>query len=71
MVQTAAEARHRNPPPRFPSEKRKSEAASGSESSDQEQALSSDDEAEEQRVEVYTVPFAIFCKPTTPCMYAS
>ena len=58
MVPSAPEARYRNPPPRFASEQKKSNAASELESSDGEQAQSSDEEDEDRCVRVYQV-FAV------------
>ena len=55
MVQSAPEARYRNPPPRFTSEQKKSNAASELESSDEEKTLSSDEEDEDQCDKVYQV----------------
>lgn len=55
MVQAAPGARYRNPPPRFPSEQKKSNDAAELESSDEEKVHSSDEEDEDQCERVYQV----------------
>lgn len=61
-MQPASEARYRNPPPRFTSEQKKSDAASELQSSDEEKAQSNDEEDKDQCERGYQVLAQPTCK---------